>query len=360
MTLAVVSGLPGHAKTLFTLAYVEQLRKDSGRSVYYHGIPELTLPWTHLEDGRKWHELPDGSIVVIDEAWKVFPKRGPAAPVPTHVEQLAVHRHRGFDLFLVTQNPALQLDHFARGLVGLHFHVRRVFGGFRSRLFRWEALGNYEDYHSRQLAVASWFKFPRQFYGVYKSAEVHTVKRQLPWRVLVPAALALCALPVLGWYGWHSLERGASTSNSAEVVQDDKKTLVARQDRPSSSLLGGSGPSFRAVDFIPSVPGVPFTAPAWAAGVQVSQAPVISGCGVLKMGHVVTCRCNDQQGNTVDLEKRQCIAYFDRGAFDPGESGRYPDIEPYVPPLAGPADGGADQPAAHKGGGEPPKPSPGA
>ena len=51
--LHVITGLPGNGKTLFTLDYVEKLRKQSGRPVYYSSIPELSLPWELLDDPKK-------------------------------------------------------------------------------------------------------------------------------------------------------------------------------------------------------------------------------------------------------------------------------------------------------------------
>lgn len=350
MTITVVSGLPGHGKTLLTLWHVEQLRRATGRTVYVHGVTDLSLPWLPLDDPRKWHELPDASVVVVDEAWKFFPKRGPGSAVPTHVEQLAVHRHRGFDIFLVTQNPALQLDHFARGLVGEHLHVRRVFGSARSRLYRWEELGSPDDYHSKQKAIKSWFTFPKEVFTWYKSAEVHTVKRQLPWRILVPTAVAVVALPLLGWWAFSSLRNTALAASGEEVSQDDKQ---GRNDKQGGPFGQDREASFTPADFVPAVAGIPYTIPAFSRGLEVSAAPIIAGCGVLKIGTQVECRCNDQQGNVVDLEHRQCLAYFERGAFDPAGSKRYPEIEPYVPPLAGPGNGGgtpADQPQAGGGG----------
>lgn len=349
MTLAVVSGLPGHGKTLYTLWHVERLRKESGRSVYVHGVSDLRLPWHQLEDPEKWNELPDGSIVVIDEAWKTFPKRGPGSRTPDHVQQLATHRHRGFDLFLVTQSPALQLDHFARGLVGRHYHVRRVFGGARSRLYAWEELGNPDDYHSKQKAVKSWFSFPREVFDWYKSAEVHTVKRQLPWRIIGPTVAACVLLPLLGYFAFNSLYSSAAKAGPAEVSAGDELTA---NDPANPFREKGLDGTFSPASFVPTVAGIPYTVPAFRAGLEVSEAPVISGCGVLKIGNRVECRCNDQQGNIVELEHRVCMGYFQRGAFNPAGKPRYPEIEPYVPPLASPVEG--DGPATSpKGGGGP-------
>lgn len=332
--LVCISGLPGHGKTLFALQHVEQLRKESGRPVYQHGIKELSLPWHHLEDPRKWQVVPDGSIVVVDEAWEHFPKRSAGSAVPSYVQGLAVHRHRGLDIFLVTQHPSNQLDHFVRGLVGRHYHVRRIFGASRSRLYTWERLGDYLQWQDRKEAVVSWFKFPPEVFTWYKSAEVHTVKRQIPAKPFLMMGGGVAAIALLGWFGWHQVSSSVPRAENAALEASSALDPVQAVSRPRA---------IDAASFVPSVPGFPFTAPFYESSVKVTEPPVIAGCGVLRVGHSVTCRCNDQQGNEVPMDHRQCLATFKAGVFQPGQTSRYPVIPPYVPPLPGPAEGEAAQ-----------------
>lgn len=334
--LTVITGLPGHGKTLFSLAHVEELRKRSGRTVYYDGISDLTLPWEKLPDPKLWYELPDGAIIVIDEAYRVFPKRGSGAAVPKHVENVAVHRHKGFDLFFITQHAHNQLDHFIRGLVGQHYHIRRVFGTAKARVTRWERCANPEISFEMKDAVKSWFPYPKEVFTWYKSAEIHTHGRSLPWKWIAIAATLVIALPLFAWTAVSGL-RGNALDAAAKAQQEFDAATAA--GAPSASQpFGGSGGHYTAASFIPSVVGVPWTAPAYAEAAKVKEAPEIAGCGVLKIGSVTSCKCNDQQGNTVDLEHRLCLAYFERGAFRPSRESRYPDIEPYVPPLPPPSD----------------------
>lgn len=335
--LHLVTGLPGHGKTLFTLAHVEQLRKETGRTVYYHGITDLALPWEKLADPKLWYELPEGSIIVLDEAYTTFPKRGSGAAVPKHVELVATHRHKGFDLFLVTQHAHNQLDHFVRGLVGCHYHVRRVFGATRARLTKWERCANPDISFEHKDAIKSWFPYPKEVFTWYKSAEIHTHRKSVPWKLLAGVGALVVLLPLLGWGAFSTLV------GNAEEAAADAKAPAEELDQGSASggsggLLGGRRASFTAESFIPSVPGIPYTAPAWADEAKPKAAPEITGCGVLKIAGQVTCKCNDQQGNQVDLDHRTCLAYFARGAFKPSGKARYPDIEPYVPPLAPPMD----------------------
>jgi len=62
------TGQPGAGKTLFTLQHVKRRAESENRTVFYNGIPELNIPeWQEFTDAEKWHELPAGAIIVIDE-----------------------------------------------------------------------------------------------------------------------------------------------------------------------------------------------------------------------------------------------------------------------------------------------------
>ena len=73
--LTLITGQPGNGKSLYTISFVEAKRQAESRPVFYYGIPDLTLPWTQLEDPTKWYECPEKSIIVIDEVQKVMPPR---------------------------------------------------------------------------------------------------------------------------------------------------------------------------------------------------------------------------------------------------------------------------------------------
>jgi len=108
MTIELQTGLPGHCKTLYTLDRIEALRKKSGRPVFYNGIAinKDKLPeWQEIE-ADKWYTAPPESIVVIDEAQRIFRPRPAGSQVPKHESELETHRHGGIDLVLMTQKPS--------------------------------------------------------------------------------------------------------------------------------------------------------------------------------------------------------------------------------------------------------------
>ncbi|MGH8040320.1 MAG: zonular occludens toxin domain-containing protein, partial [Stenotrophomonas sp.] len=97
MALYLVTGQPGHGKTAYALDKAFQFQK-AGRAIYAHGVKDLDYQkagWTYLEDPRQWDQLPDGSVILLDECYTVFPNRNPGAAVPPFIQAMATHRHRG-------------------------------------------------------------------------------------------------------------------------------------------------------------------------------------------------------------------------------------------------------------------------
>lgn len=345
--LILLTGQPGNGKTLHALGLVESMRgeptnrqpPEPPRATFYSGIAELTLPWVELDKPENWHECPAGSLVVIDECQRVFPPRKQGAAVPVHVQQFETHRHRGFDVVLITQHPQL-LDIAVRKLVGRHIHVTRKFGRDTVTLSQWERCVDPHDRSVQSQALVTKAALVKERFGWYRSAEVHTVKKDFPKKKL--AVLAACALGIPGLL-WFAIESVTSKGDeAAEVAAADNSDAAFR---PGASMRArGSGASGAwSLDTITArVEGIPASAPMYDGAIEIEDAPMISGCAVLQLGHLKNCECYDQQGNVIELEKRQCLLYYDRGSFDPRGKERYPTYEPYVPPLAPPSnDAGA-------------------
>lgn len=214
------TGLPGAGKTLFAihdyvarppLGSAESFRDVEGVKepvqVFASGVPFsdlglAQLPVTILDDPTRWMDCPPGSVVIIDECQRIFRSRPPGAPVPEYVAALETHRHLGIDLVFITQDPML-LDKHVRRLVGMHYHSKRTFGLNSTTMFFWQhCCDDPNGYHEKKEATKARRKLPKKIYPFYKSAEVHTVKRHIPFRVWALSALLL-ALPVGIWFAYH-------------------------------------------------------------------------------------------------------------------------------------------------------------
>jgi len=172
--LNLITGSPGSGKTLYV---VDLLKNETARTVYNDGVPVLKLPWIPI-NAHEWAAIPDGSILVVDECQRIWPVRDPKKPVPPDIQLFETHRHRGIDVYLMTQHPKM-LDHHIRRLVGNHIHLRRNFGLPSSLLL--QANEVIDDPQNPDASVQrSQFLFPSASYDFYKSAEVHTTPIKPP------------------------------------------------------------------------------------------------------------------------------------------------------------------------------------
>lgn len=311
----LVTGLPGNGKTLFTIHTVKRLAEKEGRPVYYHGIPELTLPWLRLDDPTKWHEVPPGSIVVIDEVQQLMPNRAASVKVPPHVEKIATHRHLGIDLFFITQHPQL-IDPMARKLAGEHLHLVRVWGGLKSTVHRWNAVRDDCDKRRTDSERSTW-SYDKSLFGVYKSAEAHTHKRRLPFKwwlayVILPAVI-LAGVARLVWSGgqWFGMW-GNSPAPSGQVAPGG---LPGPASSPAGLVAMVPGQLETSEWFArqqPRVPGLPHTAPVYDQVMEPQNAPVPAGCVQTK----TECRCYTDQGTVVAVTADLCGRIVQAGYFD--------------------------------------------
>jgi zona occludens toxin len=321
--ISLITGLPGNGKTLFALWWIKQKAEKEKREVYYHNIKDLTLPW-HPFEAEKWMELPKGSIIVMDECQFVFEKKPNGSKLPEHYQQLATHRHHGYDIFLITQHPTL-IDNFVRQLVGQHYHAVRKFGMARNTIYEWSAANpGPQNPSSQKSAVAMKWPFPKEVYGYYKSAEVHTVKRAIPMKVFLAIGLVIA---VLGGGYWaldryqHRNEKPKPDPLTAGAAHSDSVPVAGIGGKPSQA--GGSVDQMAdAKHYIeqqtPRVAGLAYTAPKYDEITQPVRAPVPAACvqvGTPRSEKGVTCKCYSQQGTPLDVPFNMCLGFARNGWF---------------------------------------------
>ena len=195
--ITLITGLPGHGKTLYALYLMQKMLIDSAaRPIYVRGVRGCKLDVIEF-DGTSWPQCPDGSICVIDEAQQVFEQRRSGA-APDHVRALETHRHRGIDLVLITQDPSL-LDGNVRKLIDRHIHVFRLAGTQNAMVYVWaECESDPRSSGAKARAESHVWGYPRELYGQYDSAVLHTAKVRVPRKVYVLVGALICS-GIAGW-----------------------------------------------------------------------------------------------------------------------------------------------------------------
>lgn len=317
--LFMITGLPGAGKSLYTIHRVTTDPQLKGREVFYFGIPELQLPWIKLDDAKKWFEVPEGSVVVIDEAQKIFPLRSAGSHVPQHVAEFETHRHRGIDVVLVTQDASL-VDAHVRKLTERHFVLKRPFGLDYAKVLEFHGIGDANNAAEVKQALETRFTHPKELYGKYKSATIHAVKKRLPLKALL-LPVGFLAILLIGYMVYNRMFGPNSTSAKAaiEKKKEEKKDKGSDpQNRGASSgakagTLPKSLPAY-IEEFTPRTPDLPASAPIYDPLVaQVKDFPQVAGC----VSNKGKCWCYTQQGTRLNLRPDICYAHLDSPQFNP-------------------------------------------
>lgn len=338
----LTSGLPGSGKTLLTVTRVRERAEKEKRPVFYLGVPGVTVPgWTELADFKSWLDCPANALIIIDECQTVLPalSRGKGVPVPPEVAGFSTHRHRGVDVYLISQDP-MQFDHFVRRLVGVHMHCVRPFGMTYCTVWEFQSVQGFKQSEAAagfydKISTKSRFDYPRESFALYKSAEVHTHKRRLPWLKLVGVLALVGSIGVAGYLAWGTVKGFTKGAESASVKSE--------KGSPASALGGGfvpvlGGSKAAAVSGreyilqrVPRIQSLPESAPVFDDLAKVVAFPRLAGC----MKTPTSCSCVTQQGTPVaDVPGWVCEEFVKHGAFDPYRAAQV--VAPPVPAIAPP------------------------
>jgi len=313
MPIVAVTGLPGHGKTLFTISRWKEIGEKDGRPIFYNGIKGLTLAWQEWEV-EKWQDLPPGAIFIIDEAQLRLKVHG-RGQLPEWIEHLSVHRHGGIDIVLITQNP-MMLDPFVRRLVDRHFHVSRKFGMQRAVVHEFPTGINENVAKVRAGSIRHDWKYPREAYAWYKSAELHTVERRIPLKIWLGLGAAVGGVVLIGVSAYLMQPKRVAHAEEPASAHSQANDLSPGAGGASPGAPGQAGrqqmtPAEYVAAYTPRLEGLPHTAPIYDGVTQPQQAPYPAAC----LSSAKRCQCYTQQGTRMDMQEALCRRLADGGFF---------------------------------------------
>lgn len=205
--MRLITGTPGAGKTLFAVSEILKAVKED--RVVYTNIEGMEMEGVFPLDELDWRKYPDGSLIVYDEAHQVFRATGrPGLSNDPVISDMDMHRHRGFDLWFITQFPT-KVHHEIRNMVDEHYHLLRQFGAKQATLYKWPESVDVKDQGQRSVADKSLFRYPKDCFKYYKSASLHTAKLRIPSKLkFLGAVIALIATFV----GWRLVSAGGFAS----------------------------------------------------------------------------------------------------------------------------------------------------
>jgi len=334
--LYLITGANGAGKTLNTLKWVRERSVKEGRPVCHNGRFEPVEggeldSWKKI-DAKDWQTQPDGTIFLIDECHNDFPTRSAGSTPPDYIRMLAEHRRRGFDFYLVTQHPQ-NIDVFVRRLIGSpgwHRHLKRTFGADLVSVLEWPAVNpQCEKDGSGSTGSVSMQAFPKEVYGWYRSASLHTGKKRIPKAVWMLAACALL-VPVFGYFAisgfYGNVTKDAKPSTENETTAPG---LIPSQQpvQPNRKLTAHEYVTER----VARLADFPHTAPAYDDVTKPTEAPYPAAC--VQMGK--TCKCYTQQATLLQVSGAVCLQIVAQGFFMDWKSakGEYSPKDRYQQPI---------------------------
>lgn len=323
------TGVPGSGKTSSVVnmlmndeSYTHFTDKDGikkKRPLFVNGIPELKIEHEELSDDQIREKpfqdfLPYGSLVIVDEAQRLMGTRSPAKQVPEFIEALAMHRHHGLDIVLITQHPSF-LDSFVRRLVQRHIHIAIKSVG--RKIYEWNECCDQPDSTANiARAVERNFKLPKEAFEQYKSAEVHTKpKKRIPTSMIFLMVFVPLLVAYIIHTGIRMKDRFSAEEKPQTTVAAASDISVGAQQAQSSPMPQQTG-SLKPEDLVPTLAEKPESKPIYDSVRQVKTFEYIAGC---VDGGKSGCTCYSSQGTPLkEITKVMCQDYARNGLpFNP-------------------------------------------
>lgn len=274
--------------------------------------------------------IPQGAVLIVDEAHYTYPVRAAGRPVPPYIQELTELRHHGHTVILMTQHPS-QLDVFVRNLVSKHTHLERKAVGMKQ--YSWFKCVTSLDNPAGVTGVesSSW-KPPKEAFKYYKSSSQHQkFKKQIPLAVWALVAI----IGFMAWKGFNVYQIYKQGSGQSEVVQSvsdlSESEPQAINETEQSKIQQDINSNLKPEDFVPTLAEKPESKPIYDNVRQVKAFEYIAGC---VEGGNSGCTCYSAQGTPLkEVTKTMCKDYVKNGLpFNPYKEEQHTVQQPQTAP----------------------------
>lgn len=321
--LRLFTGLPGSKKTasVVNILLNDPLFKD--RKIYYFNLKGCTVDhWTEISEveAQHWYDLPDGCVIFMDEAQKLYRPQKWDKNKPEYYTQLEEHRHKGIDIFLTTQHPMF-IDTHVRRLVDEHVHLHNAFG-IRAYSYTWPRCKD-DPESSFFEADRKAANIPKKTFSFYTSTVVNTNKKRIPRKIYFILFFALLVFSAFGYlYTAFTPDRDSIPSQQSSTDSPRSSSPLNAMQRLHEPNINNSAPVISTDDyvsqFIPRIPSIPWSAPAYDELMKPTVAPIPVCASFERAGHSNKgCQCWTQQFTRLDIPYADCMNIVHRGLFNP-------------------------------------------
>ncbi|MDV6345555.1 zonular occludens toxin domain-containing protein [Nitrosomonas sp. Is37] len=212
-----------------------------GKLSHWHERTQKNPEVIHEADAiYELNNIAEGSLIVIDEAWKLWPAAG-RAKVSEDIEYLRMDRHHGLDFLLVAQAPNL-IHAEVLCLVEKHLHITPTWAG--RKIFEWpEYCSTPRLKTSKENAVKRPYKLPKKSFELYKSASIHTKpSKTIPLKLWTSIA-AIVLAPLLVYFSFDRImsrldpQEPTTTIEAKAEIEKPQVIPVNQPGKPAPVLL---------------------------------------------------------------------------------------------------------------------------
>jgi len=307
--LFLITGTVGAGKTAFAISKILEYRKTEPTRQIYTNIEAVNIPDVISIEHNDYEQYADGSIFFFDEAQQFLNfKASHEAKDDKITQSLQVSRHRGFDIYFITQHPSF-LSKWVTCLINEHFHLVNAMGLKASTLYRFTgvkgSLVNLDVLKDTALDVKR-ISFDNTIFSKYKSASIHTKKFSMPKKLkfyIFLFVLIFSGFFYLVYYNYKNstLQKATVQKKSTGVPQFLDKNIVPFKNS-TVPLENTNNASAVAVPFIYNYEK-PYLNNYTEQKYQPVELPKFSGA--MLMGN--KCVAYTQQGTVAKLSKSDCL-----------------------------------------------------
>lgn len=326
------TGAPGAGKTLSAMEFIAAVLTERPDRVVYSNINGITYPGVIVVDeewmAEWWDRATPGSLVVIDEAQKIWRATRGGGDPGRAITDLETHRHDGIDIVMITQHPTL-IHANIRKLVTRHVHVVEY---TKDTALRWEWRECHDDVMEANLRQQGDFKewrYPKAMYGYYISAVEHTKRTKLPrgklkGRILMGVSLSLVlllvgALAIKAPEVWRRAQGFGKTASGSTGTASKTGGVLAGERSATPVVLTTAQ---YVAQQLPRLQEQPWSAPIFD-GQSVTTHPQVWCIAPELPAH---CTCITEQGTHYAMEDAHCRKYAaEGGTYDPYKPQRKDD-----------------------------------
>ena len=328
MAIKLVTGLNGTYKTSTELWDFLNNPAYEGRAKYatsIKGFDPARHGVGHLDDLKGWRDLPEGSVIFVDEAQNYLGPRGTRGEPPEWMNKLAEHRHGGYDFILTTPNP-MMIDSFVRYLCKPHVHYVRPFNiGKYSRWAFEECQTQPTTNSAKAKGVRTIGTTDKRVFDLYTSTVLDTHTQRFPRKLVY---VIVGGIFLVGFGAWRVYEFFPHDVDQVKKTMTATGQGVAGAGAPAGMARSGYSKTvvpdadrredhatWDAKGITPRIQGMPWTAPIYDDLTKPVDFPRIAAC-IESPTH--PCQCYTQQATPLGgIPMATCKDIVKHGYFDP-------------------------------------------